>query len=127
MVKVTIPGSKDIYIEVNAKKIAIVESYKVRSSCDSHYIEAFGESEPVGTIAGRTRHTIELSRVYICGDAASSHVNFYELSDFNLVVVKPDRKIIYSGCHWLNITETAGLSGAIVESVSLIASKRLEV
>lgn len=53
MAFVSIPTSADIYIEVNGRKIAAAQSYKVKSSRESKYIEAFGSQEPVGTVGGR--------------------------------------------------------------------------
>lgn len=127
MLNITFPTSKDIYIEVNGKKLAVVESYKARSTCESQYIEAFGQNEPVGTISGKVHHTIELSRVYVCDDDTNSRVNFYDLHNFNLVIVKPDKKIIYSGCDWSDINESASINGAVLEDAKLIAAKRMEV
>ncbi len=39
-------------------------------------------------------------------------INFHELSDFSLVIVKPDRRIVYTGCNWSRIDEngTVGTS-----------------
>ena len=125
MINVNFPTSKDIYIEVNGKKLAVVESYKAKSTCNGKYIEAFGETEPIGTVSGSVRHYIELSRVYFYPSV--DNINFYELNDFNLVIVKPDKKIIYSGCKWVGISETASLNDAILESISIIAAKRLEI
>ena len=127
MLNITFPTSRDIYLEVNGKKLAVVESYKAKSTCDSQYVEAFGQSEPVGTVAGRIRHTIELSRVYAYEETSNSKVNFYDLHNFNLVIVKPDRKIIYSGCEWSGINESASLNNTVIENVTLIAAKRMEV
>lgn len=125
MINVMFPTSKDIYIEVNGKKLAVVESYKAKTSCDSKYIEAFGESEPIGTVSGRIRHEIELSRVYVC--SSSDNVNFHELSNFNLVIVKPDKKIIYSGCALSSISEAASINDTILENIKIIATKRIEL
>lgn len=124
---VVFPTSRDIYIEINGKKLAIVEGYKAYSKRDSIYIEAFGESEPVGTVAGKTKHYVELSRVYASDEALKDGISFYDLSGFNLVVVKPDKKIIYSGCEWSNISESAGINDTVIEGVSLIASHRMEI
>ena len=35
MLNITFPTSKDIYLEVNGKKLAVVESYKAKSTCKS--------------------------------------------------------------------------------------------
>lgn len=126
MATVSLPTSKDIYIEVNGKKLAVVQSYKAKTTRDSRTVEAFGSQEPVGTVGGRVQHILELSRVYLTGNAQDG-VSFFDLSDFNVVIVKPDRKIIYSGCEWAGITETAGLGDVMVESVTVAAAKRMEL
>lgn len=46
------PTSADIYLEMDGKKVAVVQSYTTRASKSSRNVEAFGESEPVATIAG---------------------------------------------------------------------------
>lgn len=121
------PTSRDIYLEVNGKKLAVVEGYKAHSVRESHYVEAFGQKEPVGTVPGRTKHMVELSRVYACDGALADGVEFFDLSGFNLVIVKPDRKIVYSGCQWSEISEAAGINDTVLEGVSLIAAHRMEL
>lgn len=127
MVKIKFPTSQDIYIEVNGKKLAVVESYKAKSVQDSKYIEALGEKEPVGVITGKVNHLIELSRVYSYCDVNGDCINFYDLEGFNLVVVKPDRRIVYSNCEWVGINESANINDAILENVQIIAAKRMEI
>lgn len=124
MAFVSIPTSADIYIEVNGRKIAAAQSYKVKSSRESKYIEAFGSQEPVGTVGGRVQHGIELSRVCLY---QTEGIDFYDLSGFNLVVVRPDCKIIYSGCEWADITQSASVGDVILEKVSLVASRRMKI
>lgn len=121
------PTSKDIFIEIDGKKVAIVESYRAKSSRESRYVEAFGEDEPIGTISGRLRHVITLSRVYATAAAISDGIDFHSLDNFNLVIVKPDRRIIYSQCRWADIEEQANLNDVVLESVTVVASKRMEL
>ena len=66
---------------------------------------AFGESEPVATVGGQTRYTLELSRLYATDEAIGDGVSFYELDDFSVVVCRPGKRIIYSHCRWSNIEE----------------------
>jgi len=121
------PTSQDIYIELNGRKLAVVESYKARATRESRYVEAFGESEPVGTVGGRVRHVIELQRVYAVDNALADGIDFYTAQGFNLVIVKPDRKIIYSGCEWSDILEGASIGDVVTEKVTLVAARRMEL
>ena len=99
------PTSSDIYLELDGKKVAVVQSYSVKATKSSQSVEAFGESEPVATIEG---------------------LNFYELKDFSLVICKPDRRIIYSGCEWSAIEEDGQLNAMVAEKITVVASKRIE-
>ena len=126
MALVSFPTSKDVYIEVDGKRLAAAQSYKAKTSWESRFVEAFGSDEPVGTVGGRVKYLIELSRVVICGGSAAE-VRFHNLSNFNIVVVRPDRKIIYSGCEWSGVDEAIGLNDLVYETVTAVASSRMEV
>ena len=121
------PTSSDIYLEVDGKKVAVVQSYTAKASKTSQTIEAFGESEPVAIIPGQNKYTLTLKRLYATEEAISDGINFYELEDFSLVICKPDRKIIYSGCEWSQIAEEGQLSAMVAESITVLAAKRIEV
>lgn len=120
------PTSADIYLELDGKKVAVVQSYTAKATKSSQAVEAFGESEPVATLNGQRKYTLELTRLYATDDAISDGINFYDLTDFSLVICKPDRKIIYSGCEWSNITEQGELNAMVAEKITVVASKRIE-
>ena len=120
------PTSADIYLELDGRKIAVVQGYTAKASKSSRFVEAFGESEPVATIDGQRKYTLELTRLYATDDAVSDGINFYDLEDFSLVICKPDRKVIYSGCQWNAIQEEGQLNAMVAEKVTLVASKRIE-
>ena len=120
------PTSADIYLELDGRKIAVVQGYTARASKSSQSVEAFGESEPVATIEGQRKYTLELTRLYATEDAVTDGINFYDLQDFSLVICKPDRKIIYSDCQWSSISEAGTLGAMVVEKVTIVASKRIE-
>lgn len=105
----------------------MVQSYSARSARSSTSVEAFGEDQPVATVRGQAQHVIELTRLYATDEAISDGLNFYDLTDFSLVICKPDRKIIYSGCQWSSIQETGALGAMVVEKVTVVAAKRLEI
>ena len=120
------PTSADIYLEVEGKRVAVVQSYSARATKTSRAVEAFGESEPVATLEGQRKYTLELTRLYATDDAVSDGINFHDLRDFSLVICKPDRKIIYSGCEWSAIQEDGQLNAMVAEKITVVASKRIE-
>lgn len=126
MVMKSVPTSSDIYLEVKGKKVAVVQSYQAQTTKTSQNVEAFGESEPVATIPGQMTHTIVLTRLYATDKALTDGINFFDLEDFNLVICKPDRRILYTGCQWSQIGESGTLGATVVEKVTLVAAKRLE-
>lgn len=121
-----IPSSSDIYLEVNGRKVAVVQSYSAQSTRSSTVVEAFGETEPVATITGPKEHLLELSRIYATDEAIADGLNFYELEDFSLVICKPDRRVIYSGCQWSGIQEDGQLNAMVAEKITVVAAKRIE-
>ncbi|MCI9586654.1 MAG: hypothetical protein HFF60_01710 [Oscillospiraceae bacterium] len=128
MAKVTgFPTSSDIYLELEGKKVAVVQSYSVKTTKTSQVIEAFGEEEPVATIGGQCQYVLELTRLYATDDAISDGIDFYGMRDFSLVICKPDRRVIYSGCNWSAIAEEGKLGAMVAEKVSVLARKRMEV
>ena len=120
------PTSSDIYLEVDGTRVAVVQSYTVKSTRTSSAVKAFGEPEPVATIPGQANHVVELKRLYATDEAIRDGINFHDLEDFNLVICKPDRKIIYSGCQWSSIGETGALGAMVVEKITIVAARRIE-
>ena len=121
------PTSADIYLEVDGKRVAVVQSYSAKATKTSRAVEAFGESEPVATLDGQRKYTLELTRLYATDEAISDGIDFYGMKDFSLVICKPDRKVIYSGCQWSTIAEEGQLNAMVAEKVTVVASRRIEV
>lgn len=126
MIASQFPTSADIYLELNGKKMAVVQSYSAQTTKSSSVVEAFGEDQPVATIPGPKKHTLVLTRLYATDEAAKSGMNFHDLEDFNLVICKPDRRIIYSGCQWESLSENAKLGDMVLEKVTIVAARRME-
>ena len=120
------PTSSDIYLEINGRKVAVVQSYTAQTTKSSTAVEAFGESEPVAAIPGQHQHLVELTRIYATDEALADGIDFYGLENFNLVICKPDRRVIYSGCQWSKIGETGNLGTSVLEKITLVAARRME-
>lgn len=127
METVKIPTSSDIYLECDGTKVAVVQSYRALTTRSSKNIEAFGQQEPVATIRGLSKYELELTRLYATDNALKDRLNFYEMEDFSLVIVKPGRRIIYTGCQWNSLEESTALGGTVLEKVSLTATGRMEL
>ena len=97
MASMTIPTSRDIYLELNGKKLAVVQGYSAKASRTSREVEAIGDG-----------------------------VSFYELDDFSVVVCRPGKRIIYSHCRWNSIEELGKLGEPVAEKVTVISCKRME-
>ena len=80
----------------------------------------------MATVPGQTSHVLELTRLYATDEAIRDGIDFYNMSGFSLVICKPDRKIIYSGCQWSSIEESATLGSMVLEEVTLVATRRIE-
>lgn len=122
-----LPLSSDIYLEANGKKVAVVQNYTASTTKKERSIEAFGEKEPVAAIAGQPKYNVELTRLYATPSAISDGINFYDLTDFSLVIAKPDRRIIFLGCNWTSINEAGTVGDVVAEKISLIATHRVEI
>ena len=121
------PTSSDIYLDADGKKIAVVQSYAAKAKRSARTVEAFGESEPVAAIEGARNYEIVLTRLYATDTAISDGIDFYGLSDFSLVIVKPDRRIVYTGCCWSEIGENGELGEMIAEKITITAKKRMVI
>ena len=121
------PTSCDIYLELEGKKVAVVQSYTAKATKSSQVVEAFGESEPVATINGQSKYVLELTRLYATDEAISDGIDFFSLADFSLVICKPDRKVIYSVCQWSAIQEEGKVGAKKKKKVTLMATNRIEV
>ena len=126
MSTVGFPTSSDIYLEAEGRKIAVVQSYKSTAKRSEQVVEAFGENQPVATIATQLNYKLELTRLYATDEAISDGLNFYDLTDFSMVVVKPDRRVVYTGCQWSQIEESGQLSAMVAERITVVAAKRVE-
>ena len=59
--------------------------------------------------------------MYVCDD----NIDFYNLSNFDFVILKGNKKIIYKGCQLSNIKEFN--KNSFIEDVTIIAARRLEI
>lgn len=120
------PTSSDIYLEAEGKKIAVVQSYKATARRSEQTVEAFGEKEPVATVATQLTYKLELTRLYATDEAIADGIDFHKLENFSLVIVKPDRRVAYTGCQWSEIAESGKLSEMVAEKITVTASRRVE-
>ena len=68
-----LPTSCDIWLELDGKKVAVVQSYHCKTSRNSTSVEAFGEDEPVAIMDGPQQHVIQLKRLYATDKAIAAN------------------------------------------------------
>lgn len=96
------PTSTDIYLEQDGEKVAAVQSYMASKGDDGYHIR--------------------LSRVYMIDVKRP----LYSLNNFSLVIEKPGKIIVYTGCRWKSITEEGTLDSMIYEKADIVAESREE-
>ena len=121
------PTSADIWLELDGRKVAVVQSYTCKTTRSSYCVEAFGEEEPVATVQGPQNYVIQLTRLYATDKAIADGLSFYDMRGFSLVICKPDRKVIYSDCQWSAIQEEGKVGSMVAEKVTVVAASRIEV
>ena len=125
---VKIMTSDDIFFELNGKKIAGVESYSTKYTNDIKPVDVFGQNTPVGYTIGSKKHSIDISRVYLEDTAIADGINFYNLTDFdfNFVIVKNGKRVVYKNCVISDISEDGSLKDKVAEKITLMALDRVE-
>ena len=120
------PTSKDVYFTVGGKKVAVVQSYNTSYNKEDKEIDAFGQLDPVGFTPGKKSYTIRITKAYITDAAIKDNISFYDIDNFEFVIVKPDKMVVYTGCSITGIEEEGSLNDVIAENISIRASKRRE-
>lgn len=123
---VMFPTSKDVFFELNGKKVAVVQNYSTSYSKEDREVDSFGEDEPVGYTPGKKQYSIRITKAYIHDTALKDGHNFYSLENFEFVIVKPDRRIVYSGCSITSIDEEGSLNDIIAENITIRGTTRRE-
>lgn len=122
----SIPTSANISLEIDSKRIAVVQNYRVVSKSKCLSIGEFGSNVPVGVVHGPMEHTVTLCRVYATDETISDGIRFHDMDDFSMVISKPDGTIVFTGCQWVSISESAEIGSTVLEEVTFIATTREE-
>lgn len=120
------PTSKNITFELDGRTVAIVQSYSTNYQKEDREVDAFGSADPVGFVEGKRQYTIRISKAYIDDTAAQDGIDFYNIADFDFVIVKPDRRIVYTGCFITSIDEEGSLNDVVAENITIKATSRRE-
>ena len=88
---------KDISINYNGEKIANVQNLKVKVTREIEKIESFLEKEPISLLQGNEKYLISVLKIYLNKELFTDYKDFYNMSDFSLVVSYPGKNIT-CGC-----------------------------
>lgn len=125
---VAITTSNDIYLELNGQRIAGVQSYSTKYTNEVKTVDAFGQDVPIGYTRGKKAYSLDLTKVYLEDTAIADGIDFYSLSDgdFDLVIVKNGKRIVYKNCIVASISEDGNLNDKVQEKMSLTALNRVK-
>lgn len=118
----SVQTGRDISIEINGRRAAVVESYRVKAVRSVYEVEELGSDVPAAAIGGRQSYELTLKRVRLTN---SGEVDFYSLENFDVVIVRPDGRVVYSGCEWAQIEEGASVGSPCAETMILTAARRV--
>lgn len=116
---------QDVFIEVEGKKVAAAQSYRVKTSRPGRAVRSYFENEAAALVPGGLEHEIELERLSIL--ELTDFVDFYDLSGFTVVIKKPDCTVCFYDCEWTEITEGAAVNKGVIEKVILVSRKREKI
>lgn len=114
------PTGRDIFLEIDGRRIASVESCETRARREGVTVAPFGAAEGAAAGLGPLQYTIALSRL----SPVQGETDLFSLCGFHLVIEKPDARIIYGGCEWLSITERLSPRDCAVEKAVVLALTR---
>lgn len=111
----------DVRLERNGKTVAHAESCTVRAICGADEVVPWGENGPADLTEGTVAWKLTLS-----GLRPENEANPFSPETFRVVVERKDGQAVYSGCRWTEITETGGLTEALLNTVEVLAVSREE-
>lgn len=123
---VKVATSNDIFLTVNGKVIAGVQSYSTKMTNETKFVDAFGHDTPIGYTVGKKNYTIDLTRVFLEDTAIADGIDFYALadSDFQLVINRDGKIVTYSSCIVSDLTEDGNLNDSVQEKMQIMALSR---
>ena len=114
-------ADREVYLEADGKRAAVVDSYTVKCAQQSRTIAAWGEQEEVSTVPGRVSYVLSLENV-----RPETGTDLCALSGFSLITAGNGGKVTYSGCRWKNITAAGGAGNTPRRSMVLVAAARTQ-
>lgn len=124
--KITVPEERRITLELDGRTVAMARGFRCAAARESHEVRAFGEAEPVAVLRAAPKYRIELSCVTLCGVSAQK-LSFAGRENFVLAIAGPDKRIVYSGCEWEQLSEQAEAGNPeVLEKAVFTAAKRVE-
>ncbi|WRS26858.1 hypothetical protein U6B65_11025 [Oscillospiraceae bacterium MB08-C2-2] len=119
-------SGEEITLRAGGLVMAAVQSYSCKISREPMIVWAYGEEQPAKIGCGPKTYTLELHRLRL-NPGFSDGVDFSGLSDFQVEVRRPGKTLLYEGCCWKELTETAGLEGGLAEKIVVLAASCREM
>lgn len=125
MKEIRIMSPREVYIEINGLWIGNVRKYKIKETREEYVVTTMGEKVARARVPKEIEYKIELSMINMIG--LDEKENILDLSDFNMVITKGKKQIMFDHCNWINKIESSGIEeNKIIEELMITATKKLE-
>ncbi len=109
-----------LYVEINGVKVGAIKSYNIKTICSSKHLDTLWGNDLAQTVKGNTRYIVSLTKLCL----ANNVIDFYNLKNFTLKIVKPMEALVFCGCEWTNMEEHGSLEGVVLEDFTLVSLSR---
>ena len=111
---------KGLCVEINGVKVGAIKSYNIKTICSSKHLDTLWGNDLAQTVKGNTRYIVSLTKLCLINNA----IDFYNLKNFTLRIVKPMEVLVFCGCEWTNMEESGSLEGIVLEEFTLVSLSR---
>ena len=113
----TFSAVKGLYIEINGVKVGAIKSYNIKTICSTKHSDTLWGNDLAQTVKGNTRYIVSLTKLCLVNNI----IDFYNLKNFTLKIVKPVESLVFCCCEWTNMEESGSLEGVVLEEFTLVS------
>ena len=116
-----ISPTQEYWVEINEQPVGILQGFTEHLQREIKVHHGCGSAEPTALQGGAESYGLQLRHLRT---EESETEDFWNLHQFSLTLISPERRICYSGCEVQELRLQADEKGSFVEEMSLVACGR---